>query len=165
MDAEKYSFTTDIFDLFSHQWALVSAGEIDDYNAMTIAWGGMGTLWGRPVVTVYVNPARYTYSYMEKNDYFTVSIYPEECRPALQVMGTKSGRDGDKAAMAGLTPVAVEHGTTFKEATKTFICRKIFYGDLDREGSDKEIYDRMYNGVRLSETHRMYIGEVVGVVE
>ena len=35
---------------------ILAAGDKDGYNAMTIGWGGMGTLWGRnrPVVTVYV---------------------------------------------------------------------------------------------------------------
>ena len=36
---------------------------------MTISWGGMGTLWDKPVVTVYVKLCRYTYGFMnEKSD-------------------------------------------------------------------------------------------------
>ena len=33
---------------------------------MTISWGGMGTLWGKPVVTVYVKLCRYTYGFMNE---------------------------------------------------------------------------------------------------
>ena len=64
-------------------------------NAMTISWGGLGTLWRRPVATVYVKKNRYTFEFMEQSDYFTVSFYPEEQRRALSLLGSTSGRDGD----------------------------------------------------------------------
>ena len=46
--------TTDIFSEFDQVWALVTAGTPDNFNTMTISWGGMGTLWGKPVATVYI---------------------------------------------------------------------------------------------------------------
>ena len=49
---------------------------------MTISWGGLGTLWERPVATVYVKKNRYTFEFMEESDYFTVSFYPKEQRRA-----------------------------------------------------------------------------------
>ena len=53
---------------------IIAAGGRDSYNAMTIGWGGMGTLWGwnRPVVTVYVAPGRFKHRFLEKSKYFTV---------------------------------------------------------------------------------------------
>ena len=56
------------FTAFDKNWALVCAGPINGHNAMTISWGELGTLWGKSVATVYVKPARHTYSFMEKND-------------------------------------------------------------------------------------------------
>ena len=73
----------DVFRKFDKQWALVTAGTPEHYNTMTISWGGLGTLWRRPVATVYVKKNRYTFEFMEQNDYFTVSFYPEAQRPAL----------------------------------------------------------------------------------
>ena len=67
-------FTTDIFAQFDKKWALLCAGTKEKHNTMTISWGGMGTLWSKPVVTVYVKPCRYTYGFMNENDYFTVSF-------------------------------------------------------------------------------------------
>ena len=98
-------FTVDIFSKLDKEWALLAAGSVKDHNAMTVSWGGMGTLWGKPVVTVYVRPNRHTYGYMEREEYFTLSFYPEQYRKALSVMGSKSGRDCDKDAEAGLTAV------------------------------------------------------------
>ena len=45
-------FTTDIFSRFNEKWALLTAGTGEDFNGMTISWGGLGTLWGKPVATV-----------------------------------------------------------------------------------------------------------------
>ena len=53
------------FETFHNQWALVTAGNLEDYNTMTISWGGLGTLWSKPVATVYVKPIRHTYNYLE----------------------------------------------------------------------------------------------------
>ena len=76
-------FSTDIFSLFDKKWALLSAGTKDAHNTMTISWGGMGTLWNKPVVTVYVKPIRFTHKFMNENEYFTVSFLPEENRLLL----------------------------------------------------------------------------------
>ena len=95
----------DAFDEFGNQWALVAAGTVAVHNAMTISWGGVGCLWGKSVATVYVRPNRYTYKYMEENEFFTVSFYPDEYKKALGIMGSKSGRDCNKDAEAGLTAI------------------------------------------------------------
>ena len=71
---------------------------------MTISWGGLGTIWNKPVATVYVRNTRYTHEFMDNNEYFTVSFYPEECKSVLGVLGSKSGRDMDKMKETGLTP-------------------------------------------------------------
>ena len=34
------------FSVFAKEWALVTAGDMDSYNTMTIAWGGLGTIIG-----------------------------------------------------------------------------------------------------------------------
>lgn len=58
----------DVFRKFDKQWALVTAGTPEHYNTMTISWGGLGTLWRRPVATVYVKKNRYTFEFMEQSD-------------------------------------------------------------------------------------------------
>ena len=104
-----------IFELFDKQWAIVTAGSMAHYNSCTVSWGSLGNIWGHaghscPIVTVYVHPARYTSEFLRDSDIFTVSFYPESCRKALSYIGSHSGRDGDKIAAAGLTPVAMGAG-------------------------------------------------------
>ena len=54
-------FTTNIFEQFDKKWALLTAGNSEDFNTMTISWGGMGTIWNKPVATVYVRTSRLTH--------------------------------------------------------------------------------------------------------
>ena len=154
-------FETEIFSQFNNRWALLSAGTMDHHNTMTISWGGMGTLWEKPVVTVYVKPCRHTFQYMNKNIYFTVSFYPEKYRKALTVMGSISGRDIDKDKEAGLTPVSVTQAVTYKEAEVTLLCRRIYWQDLDEEHMPGDVVRQNYLS---DEAHRMYIGEVVDII-
>ena len=164
----KIEYQTEIFSQFSQKWALLTAGTKDAYNSMTIGWGGMGTLWGKPVVTVYVKPSRYTYKFLNDNEYFTVSFYSEEYRKALAVMGSKSGRDCDKAKEAGLTPKFLEKSTTFEQADVTILCKKIYYDDMIMERFPAEAlknYDKTRNDGREQYPQRMYIGEVIEIIK
>jgi flavin reductase (DIM6/NTAB) family NADH-FMN oxidoreductase RutF len=164
---DKIQYQTEVFSQFSQKWALLTAGTKDAYNSMTIGWGGMGTLWGKPVVTVYVKPSRYTYKFLNDNEYFTVSFYSEEYRKALAVMGSKSGRDCDKVKEAGLTPKFLEKSTTFEQADVTILCKKVYYDDMimERFPSDaQKFYDKERNEGREQYPHRMYIGEVIEII-
>ncbi len=154
-------FNANIFKLFNNEWALVTAGTEGRYNTMTISWGGAGTLWGRPVVTVYVKPVRYTHEFMEANDFFTVSFYPEQYRKALMLLGSASGRDGDKVAKAGLTPKFLDNAVTFAEAHTTLLCKKIYRQDLDLAAMPQSVIEASY---KTEAPHTMYIGEVVEMI-
>ena len=155
-------FNVDAFQLFDHEWALLTAGNSDSFNTMTISWGGLGTMWGKPVATVYVRPSRYTYQFMEKNDYFTVSFYAESYRKALSLLGTLSGRDCNKVSEAGLTPIPTEGSMTFHEARVTLLCKKIYRQDMDLSAMPKDVVEEYYNG---NSVHTMYIGEVIKIIE
>lgn len=152
----------DPFTKFNQDWALLTAGTADRYNGMTISWGSMGTVWGRDVITVYVRPDRYTWQFLRDNDHFTVSFFPERCREALSLMGTLSGREGDKAAAAGLTPRFLPEGVTFREAAETFVCQKIYMAPMAYEDVPP-VARRIYqNGVR---PHWIVMGEVTAHLE
>ena len=155
------SLQLDIFRAFAKDWALLTAGTPEDFNTMTISWGGMGTLWGKSVVTVYVKPIRYTHDYLEAGDTFTVSFFPEKYRQELSLLGTKSGRDGDKVAGTGLTPVPVEGTVGFAEASVTLLCKKIYRQELDLDAMPPEAIQMAYTE---EAPHTMYIGEVLRIL-
>ena len=154
-------FNTNIFEQYDKKWALLTAGDKDKFNTMTISWGGLGTLWNKPVATVYVRTSRYTNEFMKDNDYFTVSFYPEECKKTLGVLGSKSGRDMDKVHESGLTPKEVENGITFAESEVTLVCRKLISQRLEPENMIPEIAKQFYEN---EAQHDMYVGEVVAIL-
>ena len=149
------------FEQFNDDWALVTAGPINDHNSMTVSWGGMGTLWSKPVVTIYIKPVRHTHQFIEKNEYFVVSFFDEKYRRALQAMGTYSGRNEDKDKLSKLTPVSHGEVTIYQEAKLTIICKKIYQNDLDINNIPEEDVKKYY---QHEAPHTMYIGEVVEII-
>lgn len=115
-------------------------------------------MWNMPAFFVFVRPSRHTYGFMESRDFFTVNILPESRRDALNICGSRSGRDCDKAAAAGLTPEFTENGVYFAEARLVFECRKA-YSQMMEAGSfaDKTLVEKWY---AASDFHKMYVGVV-----
>ncbi|MBR5049879.1 MAG: hypothetical protein IKX75_00910 [Desulfovibrio sp.] len=164
MATEISTLTADVFSLFDKDWALLTAGTLEEgFNAMTISWGQLGSLWGNPgkakkIATVFVKPVRYTYEFMEKSGIFTICWFPGEFRKDLGILGSKSGRDGDKLALTGLSPKAVAGGVGYEQASLTLVCRKIYSDKLDRERIPADAVQGFYLD---EEPHHLYIGEIV----
>lgn len=161
-----------IFDMFKNQWALVTAGTMDSFDGCTIGWGSLGTIWNKDTVTVYVHPDRYTSEFLRNHDTFTVSFFPEEYRKALGYMGSHSGRNEDKAINAGLTPVLMEDSVGFKEATLTFVCKKLYQHQFSKEDLSQEIQDFYAKSPKVYpdyaggwQPHYVFVGEVLEVKE
>ena len=148
------------FERFNTDWAVVTAGPIERFNGMTISWGSMGTIWNKPIVTVYVRPDRYTWEFLKENDTFTVSFYPESCRGALVKMGRLSGRDCDKPWEAGLTPKDLGGCVTFAEASQTLVCKKIYMNQLSYDAVPEYAKQIYQNGI---EPHYLIMGEVTEI--
>lgn len=156
------------FTLFSQDWLALAAGTEEKHNAMTIAWGHLGSIWERgshanrlPTAVCFVRPQRYTKEFLDREPIFTLSHLPKEHRKALGILGSRSGRDGDKIVEAGLTPVFAEGTTYFAEADLVLICRKLYQAPLLESGFlDKELVTFNYNG----DFHEMYVGEIVKVL-
>ena len=157
----KVNLELDVFSRFEDKWALVCAGDESGFNAMAISWGGLGTLWERPVATVYVKPVRYTWEFMQKHDKFTVIFLPDALKKAVGIMGSRSGRNCDKVSLAGLTPVFLDGAVTFAEAETTVVCRKIYSQDLDRSTMPKDVIADYYT---VEEPHTMFVGEVTEIL-
>ena len=148
--------------LFHHQWVLLTSGDFEagNYNTMTIGWGALGTMWSKPFAFVAVRHSRYTFEFMEKYDSFTLTAFPQEYHNALSLLGSKSGRDGDKIAESGLTPesATVVAAPGFKEAEIVVECRKIYANDLNpAHFLDDSIYKHYPN----RDFHRIYYGHIL----
>ena len=155
---------TDIDDnlirLIASDWMLVTAGTMEKFNTMTANWGGMGYLWNKPVVFVFVRPERYTYGFMESSEGFTLSFFDEKYREALNYCGAKSGRDYDKVAETGLTPYFTGPGyPAFAEARLVMECRKLYAEQLTREAfTGSKILTTHYS--TKGGLHKLYIAKI-----
>ncbi len=160
---EPASIEGNLIKRIASDWMLVTAGDKQKFNTMTANWGGMGYLWNKPVVFVFIRPERYTYQFMESSDRFTLSFFDETCRDALNLCGSKSGRDCDKVAEAGLTPHFTELGLpSFSEARLVLECHKLYSHTLTKndflDSEPLRIHYSTKGGL-----HKMYIAEIVRV--
>jgi flavin reductase (DIM6/NTAB) family NADH-FMN oxidoreductase RutF len=164
-------FKENVSELLSEEWMLVTPGVIGRWNTMTASWGGFGHLWNTDVAFVVVRPSRHTHGFMERETGFTLSFLGEGGRKALDICGTRSGRDTDKAKAAGITPRAfpacggpgmgvADERVGFDEARLVLSCRKVFAQDLG-PGSfvDPAILPLHY---AKGDLHRLYVGAIEG---
>lgn len=151
-------------DMIAHEWMLVTAGNQErGYNTMTASWGHLGSIWGhgggKPTSVIFVRPQRYTKEFVDREEYYSLTFFPETYKKALGYLGSHSGRDGDKVAAAGLTPVSDERTTWFAEAKLVLICRKLYRAPITEEGFlDRQVLEDAYPH---RDFHDMYVGEIV----
>ena len=153
--------------MIAKEWMLVTAGDREHgYNTMTASWGHLGAIWGQggglPTAVVYIRPQRYTKEFVDREELFTITVFPEEYKKALGYLGSHSGRDGDKVAQAGLTPVFEEGFTYFEGAKLVRVCRKLYQAPIVPEGFlDRSILDMHYPN---QDYHVMYIRQILKVL-
>ena len=156
---EANTLTFNPFEKLSKQWELVSAGSLDKFNMMTVSWGAVGVIWGKPSATVYIRHSRYTKEFVDAGDTFVLTFLKDGHRDALNTLGSKSGRDMDKMQGSGLTPIEIDGGVTFEEAELVLVCRKRFVQDMPKDHFlYQETLDKWYSD---HDYHTMYIGEIV----
>ncbi len=140
--------------------AFLTAGDSSKSNVMTIAWGSIGFIWGKPMFTVLVRPSRFTHRFMEEGSEFTVSVPVGSMKEALALCGSKSGRDTDKVKAAGLTlqagkkvatPVVAGCGVYYE-------CRTVYKYELTPGRLDKGLEEACYKN---GDYHTVYVGEIV----
>ena len=158
-------FNANPFHLFDRQWFLLASGDYSSgkFNMMTVSWGYIGVMWGFPSVVVAVRPQRYTLEFIQNSDSFTLSAFDETYRKALQLCGSRSGRDLDKAAASGLTPEAAQSvsAPVFREAELVLECRKVYRGAFLPDGFlDSRIPEKVYPA---GDYHQVFAGEITRI--
>ena len=151
--------TDNVFKLLDNDWMLITAGNQESFNSMTASWGAFGILWNKPIAIGFIRPQRYTFEFMNKSESFTLSFFNNEHRPALNFLGSHSGRTVNKMTDSGLTPVFTERNNVyFEEARLVLDCKIMYTDDLKQENFIsktlvKDIYPKQ-------DFHRMFIGEI-----
>lgn len=159
IDLKTYSFKP--FPLFAESWALLVAGNLNNHNSMTISWGSFGVLWHNPVATVFVRPQRFTKTFLDDGNVFTLNFFDDEFKPALQFCGTNSGRDVDKDLKTRLVAKNFDEGVGYDQAKLVFVCKKQFVSAMkESQFVDKSLVKNFYaNG----DFHYVYVGKIEAV--
>ncbi len=157
------SLDLNVFSAIGEKWMLITAGTADKCNTMTASWGGLGVIWGAPAATCYIRPQRYTKEFVDREEYFTLSFFPEEYRKQLSLCGSKSGREVDKVKECGFTVKTAACGAPyFEEAELVLVCRKRFAQDMNPDNIPEEIKEKWYPE---KDYHTLYIGHIVEVLQ
>ena len=150
------------FTKIGKEWALVTAGNKSKCNTMTVSWGGVGVLWGKNVVYIFIRDSRYTKEFIDNGDFFSISFLDKAYRDALNYCGAHSGRDVDKFEEAGLTP-AFRHSIPYPdEANFVILCKKMAAVPITEDSFvDPSISKKWYAD---GDMHTMYVGEIIDLM-
>lgn len=129
-------------------------------NVMTIGWGQIGYIWGKPIWTVLVRPSRYTYPCIEHTGCFTVNVPGENLSLAAAECGSLSGRDVNKFETCNLTEE--KGGNVFAplvaECPIVYECQVVHRNDVIPDRLADEILTGAYVD---GDYHRVYFGHIL----
>ena len=159
IEISPWDFNCYPFSLVGRRKMLLSATDRRGTNVMTVAWGGFGVMWGQATVFFAVRPSRYTYSFAEGGDCFSLMALADGYQEALTYCGTHSGRDEDKIKGAGLTPIILPSGGfCVDEADLAFELKKLYSQTLSPVGfSASDTVQKWYGE---GDIHKLYFATV-----
>lgn len=123
---------------------MVSCGEGDKKNIITIAWTGIVNS-DPPMTYVSVRKSRHSHKLIEESGEYVINLTTEDLAFATDYCGVKSGKDVDKFKEMKLTPVAGDH----------VACPMIAEAPVNLECKVKEVHSYP--------THDMFVAEIVAV--
>lgn len=123
---------------------LVSSGDKDNANIITIAWCGI-VCSKPPLMSVSIRPSRYSHKIISEKGDFVINIPKEELLEKSDFCGMTSGSNIDKFKACGFTkaPSSIVSSPIIEECPVNIECKVL-------------------NILKLG-THDMFIGEVVAV--
>ena len=155
------NFDENINRLLIDENAIFTAGVKDAFNSMTVSWGGIGIMWGKPIFTVMVRQSRHTYNFSEKYDEMTLSFFSSDRKDAVAFFGQNSGKDVDKAKETGLTPIFYPEGVSYAEADIIIVGKKVYSQLFDADGINDEKINTLYS---TKDYHKFYYYEIVKIL-
>lgn len=133
--------------------ALVSCGEGEEKNVLTVAWTGVIST-KPPRVSISVRPTRHSYALIEKNGEFVINLPTEALCRAVDFCGMYTGAKVDKFAKCALTaiPSTVVSCPSIAESPLSLECRvfekiplgshDLFLADVVAVTVDESLLDR-----------------------
>ncbi len=152
------------FTVIGKEWMLINTKTENEVNTMTASWGGMGHLWNKNVVFLFIRPQRYTKKLIDEDDVkISVSFFGGEHKKELGYLGTNSTYDvKDKIQKSGLHLIEEDGVVSFEEATLTLEVEKLYRQTLTEDSFlnkkvDEDAYPKHdYHDVYVCEIKRVF---------
>lgn len=154
--------TANTFRLIGKDWGLVTAGTKEKVNTMTVSWGGLGIMWGKPVAYIFIRPQRYTKEFIDNNTTLSLSFYGENYREMLSFMGSKSGKEVDKIKEMNLSLTFKDSIPYFEEATTVLCLKKLYHQEMEASAFDDIECDQKWYANK--DYHTMYVCEITDIL-
>ncbi|SDE70843.1 flavin reductase family protein [Sporomusa acidovorans] len=154
----KKSLGTKVVAMPSPVWVVGSYDDSGKPNMMTVAWGGI-VCSTPPCIAISLRKSRLTYTNILMQKAFTINIPSVRHVAEADYIGLASGKDTDKFAATGLTPLKSDkvNAPYIKEFPLTFECKLLhtielgahtqFIGQIIGVKADEEILD--HNGMPI----------------
>jgi len=152
-------YATELTEILSKGAFLTTAVD-GAINTMTIAWGSIGFMWGKPVFMAMIRPSRFTYEQIEKSQEFTVSIPLKDMSKALGICGAQSGRTTNKLAAANLTTTAGQKIATpvITGCGLHYECKVVYKQAMEAPLLTTDLQEKWYASGNY---HTLFFGEIV----
>jgi flavin reductase (DIM6/NTAB) family NADH-FMN oxidoreductase RutF len=160
-ESEVYKLSSLFNSTLARKGLLVSSvGSEGRANVMTIGWGKIGVLWGKPFFLAFIRRSRYTYSLIEQTGDFTVNVPPKGFEKVVNYCGTKTGREVDKIRELGLKlkPSRKVKSPTLADCLATIECKVVFKKNIQPKDVPPDFRRRFYP---RGDYHVCYFAEVV----
>ena len=107
---------------------MVSCGNMDESNILTIAWTGI--INSNPLMTyISMQPKRYSHDIIEKSGEFVINLVPVRLAKAMDFCGVRSGRDIDKFKAGADAIIANRYDSVLDDVEDKVYTRDLFGRD------------------------------------
>ncbi len=156
-------FETNPFTTLGKDWAVLTAGNREMTNSMTISWGGFGVLWNKNVCYVFVRDSRYTKGLLDANGTFSLTFFQKDfSRSILMYLGSVSGAREDKMKMTHLHVNYADEIPFIDEGNLVITCKLLSASRLTPDSFlDENILPAHYKD---GDFHTMYVGEILQIM-
>lgn len=156
-------FDANPFTMLGQNWAVLTSGNSEKVNSMTISWGGFGVLWNKNVCYVFVRDSRYTKTLMDACGTFSLTFFQKDFnRSILMYLGSVSGSREDKMKMTHLHINYADDIPFIDEGNLVLTCKMLSATKLSPDTFlDRYIEKEHYKDGDL---HTMYVGEILSVL-
>jgi len=139
---------------------LLVSGNMEKANVMTIGWGLIGRLWGKPFFMAAIRPSRYTCEFIEKINDFTVNVPKRGMEETVDYCGSVSGREHDKfkEKRLVLTSGRKVNSPIISDCIIHYECKVSYKTRVIQSRLPKDILTSSYP---IKNFHTLYFGEIL----